>query len=95
MSWKISPEDLLLNHRLEARGQFGSRLSLGRFSIAPVIKNYGKMFLIKIQTYFILQSAGGSIESMGCAEAKKQIFVKTAMYKVSTVDARFNEKISV
>ena len=27
----------------------------------------------------------GSMESMGCAEAKKQLFVKTAMFKVCTV----------
>ena len=38
MSWKIKPEDLLLNH---LDNKFGSRLSLGRFSAAAVIKKYG------------------------------------------------------
>ena len=36
MSWKIKPEDLLPTH-LGARGQFGSRYSLGRLSL-PVMK---------------------------------------------------------
>ena len=37
--------------------------------------------------YFLLQGnpSMGSMESMGCAEAKKQLFVKTAMFKVCTV----------
>ena len=34
MSWKVKPEDLLLNHM---DNKFGSRLSLGRFSAAAVI----------------------------------------------------------
>ena len=87
MSWKIKPEDLLLNH-LEARlGQFGSRFSLGRLSAAPVIKNNGGKPVNKnLKPFLSLQSiGGGSIESMGCADAKKQIFVKTAMYKVSFI----------
>ena len=46
MSWKIKPEDLLLNH-LGARGQYGSRFSLR--SAAPVIRINGKtVFLYKI-----------------------------------------------
>ena len=35
MSWKIKPEDLMESHR-EARGQFGSRYSLGKFSVNAV-----------------------------------------------------------
>ena len=37
MSWKIKPEDLMESHR-EARGQFGSRYSLGKFSVNAVIE---------------------------------------------------------
>jgi hypothetical protein len=36
MAWKIKPEDLLPTH-LGAKGQFGSRYSLGRISL-PVMK---------------------------------------------------------
>ena len=36
MSWKIKPQDLLPTH-LGARGQFGSRYSLGKLSL-PVMK---------------------------------------------------------
>lgn len=35
MSWKVKPEDLLPTH-MEARGQFGSRYSLGKLSVTGV-----------------------------------------------------------
>ena len=86
MSWKIKPEDLLLNH-LGARGQYGSRFSLR--SAAPVIRINGKtVFLIQTLRLChlfisILQSAKGSIDSMGCGKVKGPLYVKTAMYKVN------------
>ena len=45
--------------------------------------------------YFLLQGnpSMGSMESMGCAEAKKQLFVKTAMFKVCTVLIYFTPPI--
>ena len=38
MSWKIKPQDLLPTH-LGARGQFGSRYSLGRLTLPVMKKN--------------------------------------------------------
>ena len=38
MSWKVKPEDLLPTH-MEARGQFGSRYSLGRLTLPVMKKN--------------------------------------------------------
>ena len=50
MSWKIKPEDLLPTH-LGARGQFGSRYSLGRLSLPVMKKDVSKITLWKFKTF--------------------------------------------
>jgi len=63
MTWKIRWEEL--HHpKLGARGQFGSRGSIGRMSLV---------------------SGQHSIDSMGFAGAKKQIFAKTCIFKGQNV----------
>ena len=84
MAWKIKPEDLLPTH-LGAKGQFGSRFSLGRLSL-PVMKKdvVVHVFFTSNECIFFpsFQSMGSMESKLGCAEAKKQLFVKTAMFKV-------------
>ena len=78
MSWKVKPEDLLPTH-MEARGQFGSRYSLGKLSMTGV--NWNEWVLLKIPFNLYFQSKRGSLDSMAAAK-KGQVFVSTAIYKV-------------
>ena len=59
MSWKINPEDLLPTH-LGAKGQFGSRFSLGRLSL-PVMKKdvVVHVFLHQMNVFFSIFSEYG------------------------------------